>query len=270
MTSSRARATRVLLSWPQRQPFQVAAFAFALLVCGFLSTPAPATIIFSENFDSLADGNLSGQGGWTGDEIRIGTGVGLGTKVVDGRIDPGTGILARSRHALGTLGSTERYTLDFNAYPHSSAPESHNAGVFFSDSSSTILAGWFWDTTINDKWDFDVRNLTGNSGDLEGHAGSFDTAVSLQVILDPVAGEAYGRADLGSGFFETTHYTITGAQFATVDSVLIFQDYRSPTVYLGAEFDNITVDAVVIAEPSVIALMLIPLFYLLRHNAVRS
>ena len=270
MASSRARATRIVFWLPQRQSCQVAAFAFAVGICGFLSTPAQATIIFSEDFDSLADGNLSGQGGWTGDDMRIRTGAGLGTKVVDGRIDPGTGIFARSRHALGTLGSTERYTLDFNAYPHSSAPESHNAGVFFSDSSSTLLAGWFWDTTFSGDWDFDVRNLTGNSGDLEGHAGSFDTAVSLQVILDPVAGEAYGRADLGSGFFETTHYTITGAQFATVDSVLIFQDYRSPTVYLGAEFDNFTVDAVVIAEPSAIALMLIPLFYLLRHNAVRS
>ena len=271
MATSKARATRVLLSWPQRQPFQVAAFAFALLVCGFLSTPAPATIIFSENFESYADGsNLSEQGGWTGDEIRIGTGAGLGTRVSDGRNDPGTSILAFARHALGTLSSIERYTLEFQAYPYSTAPESHNAGVFFSDSSSTLLAGWFWDTTVSGDWDFDVRNLTGNSGDLEGHAGNFDTAVSLQVILDPVAGEAYGRADLGSGFFETTHYTITGAQFATVDSVLIFQDYRSPTVYLGAEFDNITVDAVVIAEPSAIALILIPLFYLLRHNAVRS
>ncbi len=270
MAASKARATRVLLSWPQRQSFQVAAFAFVLLVCGFLSTPAPASIIFSENFDSLADGNLSGQGGWTGDDMRIGTGAGLGTKVVDGRIDPGTGIQSFSIHAIGSLSSIERYTLDFDLYAHSTGPESNAAGAYFSDSSSSLSVGWNWAGFTFLDWQFDARVLTGNSGNIEFLTGVFDTAVDLQVILDPFAGEVYGRADLGSGFVETTHFAMTAAQFATVNSVLVFQDFRSPTVYLGLEVDNITVDAVVIPEPSALALMLIPLLFLLRRRAIRS
>lgn len=223
----------------------------------FSALPAQGATIFSEDFESYGENtNLSGQGGWTGDETRVATGSGLSGKVSNGRIDPGTGILAKTTHGFSSsLSSSLLYTLSYDAYASSTAPPTHNAGVYFTDSSALSL-GWFNGSLPSpNKWHFDARNLTGNTLNIETFNGGFDTAISLEVIIDPIAGEVWGRADFGSGFFETTHFSMTAGQFATLNGVMILQDYRNPGTYLGGEFDNILVESTAVPEPSTLLLL---------------
>lgn len=60
---------------------------FALLlaivsICGTIDI-AQAGIVFSENFESLSDGNLAGQGGWIGDEINLKSPGQMGSRAVN-------------------------------------------------------------------------------------------------------------------------------------------------------------------------------------------
>ena len=112
-------------------------------------------------------------------------------------------------------------------------------------------AGWFADETVSG-WHFDARELTGNSLALDSYAGGYDTATAFEVILDQGAGDVYGRADFGSGFFETAHFAVSATQLASLNSVYILQDYRNPTAYLGAEFDNLLVTSSEVPIPAAV------------------
>jgi len=245
----------------------------ALLSFTFMSKAFAASIIFQEDFESYAkNSNLAGQGGWTGSEIRVSTGSGIGSKAADGQNNPETSAFGIVTNTFSSaLSQTEVYTLTVDAYAHIS-PRSHNAGVNFDDTSDGgFEVGW---VPLNNPlsaqgfkgpaWLFDARGLTGDSSALEvfdntldfGGAG-FDAVVGLSVILDPLNLELYGRVDFGSSFVETTHFGISLAQFSTIDGVMIFQDYRTPLNFLGAEFDNIIVTSSASAVPEPTTMLLL-------------
>ena len=108
--------------------------------------------------------------------------------------------------------------------------------------------------------------------------GHFNTAVRLQIVLDPINAVAFGRADFDSnGIFEveTTHFALdpTGFQslaagthfaldprtgFQSLAGVEVMQDWRSPLTHAGAEFDNIVLEAdptTTVPEPTTLALL---------------
>ena len=235
---------------------------------GFSDPDVVETTLFLEDFEAYAEGsNLTGQGGWTalsdpikGSTIFIGTGSGLGTKVPDGRQDPGTdkNTFSKNIFAPGGLDSNSVHTLSFDAYAFdATTPQSHNAGVFFHHSTLDNLgAGWGVTqgqpvSSGNEGWTFDVRNLVGDPLAFEAvlpFVGR-DQLVQLSVILDPINGETYGIADFGAGgTVETSHFSFTPAQFAEMVGVVIHQDYRSFPSLSGAEFDNIRVTAAAVSN----------------------
>lgn len=69
----------------------------------------------------------------------------------------------------------------------------------------------------------------------------------------------FGRiAYSGGGTYETAHHPITPSQLASLNSVLVFEDFRDPA-YLGVEIDNVrvTMDAAAsVPEPSGLVLFL--------------
>ena len=106
-------------------------------------------------------------------------------------------------------------------------------------------------------WVFDARGITGDSGAFLAFAGGYNAVRTFSVIVDPVALEVFGRADFGSGPFETAHFSITPAQFATLDRVVMLQDFRSQfSNYLGVQIDNVSVVSVAaVPEPSTLVLL---------------
>jgi hypothetical protein len=210
--------------------------AWLLLVA--LASPTFAATIFEETFETYAEGsNLGGQGGWIDGPLTVATGL-LGSKVANGLVFAGTGTQSRTIRPLPTLDTSRLYSLSFDAFAMSSSPRSHNSGVFFSDASSALIAGWYTENNPNtgkplQSWAF--RTLSGNVL----FSGGFDKPVRLEIVLDPINGEVFGRADFGSGVFETSHSQLPTGVFASIDRILIDQDFRFSPGFLGVEVDNI-------------------------------
>lgn len=204
-----------------------------LAVFAALANVAHAGVIFSENFDSYAAGsNLSGQGGWSGDALTVGPSAGLGSSSALGTTGSG-GTLNFTAHGLAALSATKKTTLSYDAFAVSG---SHDSGAFFSGAAG-ILGGWFLDV-ISGGWSFDARGLSGSLGDVQVFSATINKPVTLKIIVDPVALDVFGLGNFGSGFVETTHYSIDPTVLAKIDGVTIFEDYRGT---LGVDIDNISV-----------------------------
>jgi len=230
-----------------------------LLIC----PSAFAAISFSEDFESYAGGsNLSGQGGWAGDTMYVGSGTYMSGSVLDGRDDIGSNIFSSSRNDLGeTLDASGITTLKFDAYATSNTPITHATGVGLDNAAGGSSVVWF---TGRDNatgllgWSFELSGLLDTSTYVR-YAGGYDDVVTMGIVVDGIANEIYGIYDFGSGGTgETPHYSVTDAQINELNAAVIYVDYRPPTTstylgetYAGGEFDNITV----IPEPATALLL---------------
>ncbi len=243
-------------------------------VFGLSATIATAAPIFSEDFDSYADGsNLSGQGGWVGDIMYVNNGTYMtGSKVLDGRDDIPTKTISISRNGFGSsLDSSAISTMTFDAYATTTAPLTHNSGVGLDNIAGGTLVAW-WPVKAQSgvfSWSFAPTGLVG-SGNYHLVAGGYNEVVSMSIVVDGVANEVYGKYDFGSGGTgETPHYSVTDAKIEELNSAVIYADYRSPQnattphgdTFSGGEFDNM----VVVPEPaSIIVLTLGGLAFIRR------
>ncbi len=152
----------------------------------------------------------------------------------------------------GTPDSNAVYTLSFDAYAYSGSPRSHNAGVYFGLVGNLFGIGWFMDSNSTNLWHFDARGICGSIQDI---VGGYDKKVTFSVVIDPIKREVYGTYNFGSGTMYTNHFALDLANFANLESVIIFQDYRSPGAYLGGDFDNLLATTTV-PEPGTCILIL--------------
>jgi hypothetical protein len=163
--------------------------------------------------------------------------------------------------------------LSFNAY--AGTLESHNSGVSITgDWGTGSRFGWV-DDWVPHAWIFVAQ--TSGIGQFwaipGGAAENYLHAVRLEVVVDGVANEVYGRYDVGHGLFETPHFGVADSDISDASKVSISQDFRGT---FGAEFDNILVATQVAAipEPSTYALVLSALVALsigrIRRQSRRS
>jgi len=219
----------------------------ALLAAGTTTTPVYATI-FSEDFQSLSNGPLAGQGGWTGDsEIRLTTGnATLPTRIVDGHDVSGVTLPKRMTGVLHTIdlsSATSQIVLSFDAYATNSVtPKSNNSGVGFNGLGNGVM--WSNGTSVGGAhWAFDARAISGNPSSAIDISGGHDSLAQMQIVVDKISLEVFGRWNFGAGQTgETPHYSVTSSAINALNSVFILQDFRDP--YVGTDFDNIVVAAV--------------------------
>jgi hypothetical protein len=213
---------------------------------------------FFEDFEAYALGsNLCGQGCWTVNpgamwpcRTLVGVGEGLGSNVSDGLLDTGSQSIALTFHPLPALHPQAITVLSFDIYAYSNVggASSHGSGIAFARFGNDHSGGWFvGDDGSGPKWMFDARGITNDPVSFEfvGSSGEgYDRTIHGEVVLDGPNGEVYGRIDLGSGFVESTHYSIPSARIATVLGIHIDHDYRSFSTSVGTEIDNIFVETV--------------------------
>jgi hypothetical protein len=202
--------------------------------------------------------NLVGQYGWFNNSA--GAVVPVAQGVIDGQIDTGTGVTEEAAHFV-SLAANTLSTMTFDAFAYSQSGQgytrSHYSSVWFGSSSQPQGVGWSVQNNPNDQaypqWEFFANGLTGNSSDVfilpaapSAFADGFDHWVSLRVVIDWQHLQVYGIYDFGSlngqeitG--QTPAFAVTTTQLASLDLVAVYQDYRSPTLYLGADFRNITI-----------------------------
>lgn len=227
--------------------------SIALVVAATIALPLSqldANPLFAEDFESYPEGsNISGQGGWVGDDIRIGMGNGLGTKVLDGGlyVDP-PGYMPSftvNEFAPGGLSPSRLYVLTFDAYARQ---WSHNAGVYFygpTHFDQGLSIGWYLSCCAyapsSPGWMFDARGLAADSTALQPIGIAVDGPVTLQVVLDPSIGEAWGVADFGWGTVTTNHVAFAPARLSGLTGVMAHMDFRGGAAWMDAEFDNIRI-----------------------------
>jgi len=227
------------------------------MAIGVHAAVADAGVIFSEDFESLTDGNLVGQGGWTGDAVNLSSsGTHLGTRVSNGLQFVGPSTQHATLHALA-LPTTGRVVVDFDAFAiTTTSPRSHNSGLLVTapvaPGGSQLFAGWFNNSFATDgpKWTFE-ETLSGNA---LFAFGGHDEPVSLAIVLDYDNNEIFGRYDFGSGVMETTKVSVSAADLQALNSLTIANDFRGT---LGVELDNITVNSVASAVPEPSSLVLL-------------
>jgi len=257
-----------------KKPLFLVTFFVMFFVC---PCPLFASTFFEENFESYDQGsNLFGQDGWehepiggvtTGTDITLlGTGSGLDSKVLNGRLNPGHTDISYCANLFPTqLNTTKIITLTFDAYAYgrSGQTPSHNSGVGFHASDSRWAGGWLMSNNPTqgfpssdfEGWMFDARYLTGTPPrsfeNLEFFDGGYDQPVTMTTVIDPWNSETYGLADFGNGtILETAHYKILSDRCSQLDGIVLMQDYRSPCY--GGEIDNIKVTVGSVPEPAVI------------------
>ncbi len=233
----------------------------ALLVISLMmvSSFGKATVLFEEDFESYASGSsLVGQNGWTRilspsatAPIIITPGAGLSSQVANGHLNPGTGTEGTADKLLsGPLNPSGITILSYDAFAFSAGPQTHNTELSISDRTIFSRYGWLYFGTFN-------ANCPGGwiwvNGGLDCFVGARDEAVKLEVIIDGTTNEAYGRLHHSGGVFETQHEAISTTQIMALDTIHMYQDYRRPSSYLGAEFDNIVVTTVEIDPPIAVA-----------------
>ena len=202
---------------------------------------------FVDNFNSY-NGPLNGQGGWTGSpDIPVLKGV------VDGTKDPGTGMFEIVDHPISAPGNGANLQLLFNAFAYSQSIDGHMAshnsqlGLYMAGLNSSYGVGWVVDNGIAaasdgspPHWEFDTRPLGGNIFPLTPQTG-FDQWVTLGIVVDQANMQVYGVYDFGQGLQETPAIHVTPTQIAAIRDVEIQEDYRFPTFFLGAKYDNVSV-----------------------------
>jgi len=252
-TVDRTNGRPVRATW-RRIMNSLCARQFVLVVAATIALPLSrldANPIFAENFEAYAQGsNISGQGGWVGNDIRVGVGNGLGSKALDGGIyvsPPGyMPSFTVNQFAPGGLSQSHLYVLTFDAYARQ---WSHDAGVYFyapTHYDQGLSIGWWVVGTIYTNvplgWMFDARGLTGDENALQPMGIAVDRPVTLQVVLDPANGRAWGVADFGSGTVTTNQIYFDPSRVSGITGVIAHMDFRGLD-WLDAELDNIVVNA---------------------------
>ena len=217
-------------------------FGLSVIIFLFASIACHAAVVFSEDFESLSNGNLTGQGGWTGDTGVFVSDFGnnLPTRVLR-RPPVSSGVFHQVFNTFDTTAYNGLVTFSFDAYALSQY-EAHNHGLTIRSSADNSVAfHWFSDRSGNpDTWLFNgVYYPLG-----------FDKDVTLQIVFDKQTQMVWGRYDFGAGFVDTPQYAsgFTAAQLDSIDEIRYFQDSRLGR--FGIEVDNITVTATAVPEPS--------------------
>jgi len=250
------------------------------LVCGLFSNATATTILFSEDFESYAQGsNLSGQGGSVGGgyagtyPILVGYGSGLGSMDANGRLNTGYSVDAYTRNLFSQpLGLDMTYVLSFDAYVYSSSPTSHGSGIGFQQGD--YQSGTYWNmVSTSSGWDFDGRYLSGadpsDYTNTENISGPYDQKVSMSIVLDTTNMIFYGLADFGSsGVTMTKQYNIDPTRLSGLTGILLSQDTRGGSG--GGEFDNILLTAKPIPEPTTILLIGTGLIIVIGYRRKKS
>ncbi len=222
----------------------------SLLFLATLNHLSYAATLLSDDFESYAPGSsLAGQGGWYQSSqatapMILGVGSGLGSIVADGGIRTGDGTYTNNSissvlHSLsGPLNPSSVYTFSVDAYAFS-AYRSHVASMSFISADGTFsiiwYSNWYGSPRGTPKWSFAMSGV----GNIGTFPGGFDQPIGLEIIIDGLANEVYGRLIHSGGVFETAHQALTATQIASLTDISLNQDFRD--IYLGAEFDNILV-----------------------------
>lgn len=235
-------------------------------------------VLFSEDFESYADGSiLGGQNGWqdttTGSRrMHVGDGNYLPTLVLDGRYTPNCcgGIAFASKSLAHTVNPLSTTVMTFDAFAVSSGTATTNTGVYFGKAAAPLNnLSLGWGANATGLWVFDARGVTGNPANdwvtPEPIFTTYDRPGRLEVVVDGINGFVYGNYDFGGGVSgQTPQFAVTNSQISQLGAITIYVDFNTPS-RLGGEFDNILVEE--IPEPSNLAI--IGLFAMFTAGAAR-
>jgi hypothetical protein len=238
-------------------------FHALLLAAALAPASASALVLFQDNFESYTPGTgIVGQNGWVGTGLDlVNTAAHLEGTSLLGPVNNGINQLNVFGHGIGSsLTAGLIYTLSFDTYARSTPLITHSSGMGVGNTSNTAagafagsamwVPGEFAYNTYG--WRFDARQLTGGSGDYLTIFGGYDAIETLEIVIDGIAMEIYGRYDFGAGVQETTHYAIDEAKLTSIDAVAAYADYRGEnygaTTPWGKRFTNAEYDNVVFAS----------------------
>jgi hypothetical protein len=206
-----------------------------------------STVLLHEDFESYAEeSNLDGQGGWVlvagPGPVLVGTGP-LGSKSAHGLVNPGVNVIQYIDHSI-TWDGTGTLQVSFDSFMKRPPPRwSHNSGISLIDHALPAINQVGWNCDCGVECRISATNPPGwtfwaGAGRLERFPGGYDQPVHLEIVVDAVNQELFGRADLGAGIIESMHYSTVGLDLAAMSRVMLFQDFRGTR---GGEFDNIVV-----------------------------
>ena len=226
-------------------PLLTAVFALASLAT------AGATVALEEDFESMTDGPLGGQNGWSAYSgtlpIAVDAGNHLGSRAADGTEVTGSGAFATATKPLGLPGRVGTLVARFEGYAvQATGPlQSHNSGFWLAASSAAANhamqgVAWWYNRDFGQWW-FDARFGQSNSN-RDAAPGGFDRKVSLAIFIDRARMETWGTWDFGDGQSgQTARFPLTVEQIDAIDHAQILQDHRNGSL-TGVEIDDITVD----------------------------
>ncbi len=199
---------------------------------------AQSAVLLSEDFESYAGGSsLSGQGGWTGGDIRIGDSPSLGSRVLDGFQPGGTpGWLGASHPLARALDPAEVTRFSFTAHtlPFPMA-SSGSVGL----QTPTGFIGWNIMFFQYPEWIFQAPA----SGD-RIFLSALNFTGTLGLVVDGPTSQVYGFLESAQGgIFPTRSIFIDPQLISTIGSVGVYMPPGS-----GIQVDNLKVE--VVPEPS--------------------
>ena len=212
-----------------------------MLGLGFLissSSVSSGAILFAEDFESYPIGSsVNGQGGWMGDDIRIGFSSTFGSRVLDGFQQTGTTGWASVTHLLARgldAGEITTFSLQARSVP---LPFGSSGKFWLQGGSKSV--GWFTATFEVPEWIF----LAPDSGE-RLYFGALKTEGTFGVVVNGPAQTVYGFFTYKSGENVRTSDHFIDAQFLrSIDRIQL----SMPPGY-GFQIDNIKVQS--IPEPS--------------------
>lgn len=219
---------------------------FTGLACA--GTAVASAAIFTENFSGFANGNVDGQGGWSSASgMSVRTDGMLPGSVLSGLLDVTSDGVRWASHGVSLVGESGTIVLGFDVFGLvaniSDGEYSHNSGAGLGFDGTSIAAGWTAYEGLG--YRFDATGLAGG-GASEIKFGGMQDLAHLEVVIDRVAGEVFGRYEYVGGVTgETTHFSIVG-NVDLLTSLTVKQDQNltvAPQFYTGVDLDNFSLVA---------------------------
>jgi hypothetical protein len=218
-----------------------------------LAGVASADTLYSENFESMTDGTLQGQGGWSyGNSpfdysIAVGSGGALtGRQVLASASAPDH--MSVAVHAIAPLSNSQVSTLTWDAEYGSN---NSNVGLDAGNGANANLGFGFESSGTG--WVLDPRGLLGlGDGNRVSLTGGTSGAVKFKIVVNGPTHTISGEYDFGSGYTQAGAWIISDAQIQSIVGLTTFQDFRSGRIGIGMDNFLLTNN---IPEPGTITLL---------------
>jgi hypothetical protein len=202
--------------------------------------PPKARLLFEEKFRNVKDGNLVGQGLWTGEYVRVKNGM-INLQEPPPKNDPITRELAHflyARRKVEGAPDAVEFIVGFEALAYSISDKSKfkaNNTTIIARRRSDVYIGWSQETSGEQpEWIFDARKRDADYGKVAPHnspncvivPGGHDHWVALTIHFDLKAKEVYGSYDFGDGVKRTKRISVKDRNIDTLEMVEIATDFR--------------------------------------------